>query len=60
MKKLISILLMLIIGTMGACISEAEDEKPLGHLTKLGVEESVLDRSRKLLQLGGSRSGGSA
>lgn len=40
MKKLVSLILLLIIGTMSACIGE---EKPLGHLTKLGVEEATLN-----------------
>lgn len=43
MKKLVSLILLLIIGMTGTCIGVLADEKPLGHLTKLGVEEAVLN-----------------
>lgn len=43
MKKLISLILLLAVGIMGTCAGAQADEKPLGHLTKLGVEEDVLN-----------------
>lgn len=43
MKRIVSLLLLLMIGTMGVCIGVSAEEKPLGHLTKLGVEEAVLN-----------------
>lgn len=43
MKKIVSLFLLLMIGTIGVCIGAPAEEKPLGHLTKLGVEEAVLN-----------------
>ena len=43
MKKIVSLFLLLMIGTMVVCIGAPAEEKPLGHLTKLGVEEAVLN-----------------
>ena len=43
MKKVVSLILLLIIAMMGTCLAEQAAEKPLGHLTKLGVEEAVLN-----------------
>lgn len=44
MKKLISLMMLLMMIAMtGACVGEQANERPLGHLTKLGVDESVLN-----------------
>ena len=45
MRRWISLVsaVLLMLGSSGLSIGESADEKPLGHLTKLGVEESFLN-----------------
>ena len=43
MKKIFAIILL--IGIMTAALGAAESQKPLGHLTKLGVDEATLNEN---------------